>query len=108
MCLYTAQKNRAKNTPATRMTRALRHRLRKVQQQITPLLVTGVDRQTTRSLAAEALNAPSLPEKGHNDDPPGVSHGLSPQPPWSVGPVEPEASPPERSAAPPELPAAPL
>jgi hypothetical protein len=77
MCVYTAQKNREKNTPATRMMRALRHRLRKVQQQITPLLVIGADRQTPRRLAAEVLNAPSLPVKGHHHDPPGVSHGLS-------------------------------
>ena len=57
---------------------ALRHRLRKVQELITPLFVTGADVQTTRILAAEALNAPSLPEKGHHHDPPGASHGLSP------------------------------
>ncbi len=60
------------------MTKALRHRLRKVQQQITPLLVIGADRQIPRILAAEVLNAPSLPERGLHLDPPGVSRGLSP------------------------------
>lgn len=72
-----AQKIRAINTPATRMKKALRHRLGKVHQQITPLLVIGAKKKPTRRLPAGNLTAPSLPR-------------------WSVGPVEPWASPPER------------
>ena len=72
-----AQKHRAKNTPATRMKKALRHRLGKFPQQITPLLVIGAKMKTSRCLPAGDLTAPSLPR-------------------WSVGPVEPWASPPER------------
>ena len=84
---YRCSEEQSKNTPATRMKKALLHRLGKFPQQITPLLVIGAKMKTSRCLPAGDLTAPSLP-------------------PWSVGPVHPGASPPERSASPSVLQAA--